>query len=235
MLELKDVSTYYGQFLVLRNVSLNVSPGEIVTVMGPNGAGKTTLLRTISGMVNPRAGSIIFNGTEISKLKPHEVSRLGLVHVPEGRQIFPDLSVMENLRVASAITHARKNREETYKLVFDVFPILKERASQKAGTLSGGERQMLCAAMGIMNCPKLLMIDEPSQGLAPKLVLDLFGKIKEMCECYNIAILLVEQQTSLALELATRGYLLVNGEIALQGSARELIENEEVKKHYLAL
>lgn len=235
MLEVKNIDVYYGPFLILQNVSLNLKLGETVAVIGPNGAGKTTLLRAMSGIVPPRTGSIIFDGAEISKLKPHEICRLGIVHIPEGRQIFTDLTVIENLNVASHVPHAREKREESLEIVFNTFPRLKERATQKAGTLSGGERQMLCTGMGFMNCPKVLLLDEPSTGLAPNLVIELFTKIGEVCKDFNIGVLVVEQQVRVALKVASRGYLLISGRTVLEGTTTQLAKNEEVKRYYLAL
>jgi len=235
LLEVKNIDVSYGPFLVLHNVSLKIETGEIVAVLGPNGAGKTTLLRAISGMLPVRNGSIFFEGIEITGLKPHEIAQLGLVHVPEGKQIFSNLTVIENLKMASYVSYARKKRKDNLQIVFNIFPVLKERMKQKAGTLSGGERQMLCIAMGLMNNPKLLLLDEPSQGLAPKIVLELFGKIRELCKSYNISVLLVEQQVAPALSIASRGYLLVNGRIILEESTDELRKSKEIQKYYLTM
>lgn len=233
MLDVKNIDVYYGQFHVLKDVSMYIAPGEIVAIMGPNSAGKTTLARAISGIVKPRAGSITFDGNEITKLKPHEICNLGIVHVAEGKQIFPDLTVIENLLAASSNASAREKRKEQMKFVFDLFPVLKDRVKQKAGTLSGGERQMLAIALGLMVNPKILVLDEPSQGLAPKLVVELFGNIKKLCTECKIGILIIEQQVKLALHIASRGYLLINGKITLEGTKSQLIDNPMVQQMYL--
>jgi branched-chain amino acid transport system ATP-binding protein len=214
---------------------LNVESGEVVAVMGPNGAGKTTLLRTIAGIVPPIIinGSITMNEDTILDLKRHERAEKGVVLIPDGREIFSGLTVSENLLVASYAPHAKTFREESYEIVYDLFPILEQRYDQMAETLSGGQRQMLCIAMGLMNRPQFFLLDEPSTGLAPIIVLDLFDKIKEICEKYNIGVLLVEQQARLALKLATRGYLLSSGEVVLEGSREELVNNEELSRYYL--
>ena len=235
LLEINDINVYYGPFKILFDISLSIEFGEIVTVIGPNGAGKTTLLRAISGIVPPNSGSIMFDGVEITKLKPHEICCQGLVHIPEGKQVFTNLSIQENLIVASRVPYAREKREESLKIVFSTFPKLKERFKQKAGTLSGGERQMLSIAMGLMNCPKIMLLDEPSTGLAPNLVIDLFDKIDQLCKDFNIGVLVVEQQVRMALKVASRGYLLIGGRIVLEGSKSELTDNEEIRKQYLAL
>lgn len=235
MLEVKNISVYYGQFLALSEVSLHVERGETVAVMGPNGSGKTTLLKALSGMIPPKTGSITYDGTEITKFKPYQIASLGIVHIPEGKQIFSDLTVAQNLKVASMASYARKKRDDSLEIVLRLFPILKERTSQKAGTLSGGERQMLAIGMGFMNSPKMLLLDEPSQGLAPRIVIDLFGKIRELCEGFGIGILLVEQQARLSIQIASRGYLLINGRISFEGKTSALMEDDEIKRQYLTL
>lgn len=236
-LQVKGISANYGPFAILHDVSLNVRSDEVVAVMGPNGSGKTTLLKTIAGVVPPniQKGSIQMNETKLIKLKRHEIAQKGVVLIPDGREIFRGLTVAENLSVASSAPYAKKNREESYRIVYEMFPILKERAKQMAETLSGGQRQMLCIAMGLMNRPKFFLLDEPSTGLAPIIVLNLFEKIEEICKEYNIGVLIVEQQARLALRLASRGYLLINGQIILKGTRNELRDNKELAKHYLAL
>ena len=235
LLEINNLNVAYGPFEVIHDVSLSVDSNGIVTVLGPNGAGKTTLLKAISGMIPVKSGSIVFNGENITNMKPHLISREGLVHVPEGRQCFTELTVFQNLMIAGRAEHARSKRDESLELMHELFPRLMERAKQQAGTLSGGERQMLCIAMGFMNNPKLLMIDEPSQGLAPILVLELFERIKEICSTYDVAILFVEQQARSGLRIAKRGSLLIEGRIVYEDAVENIIKSDEVKKHYFTL
>lgn len=236
-LKVKDISANYGSFVILSDISLNVVSGEVVAVMGPNGSGKTTLLKTIAGVVPPeiQKGSIKMNELELIKYKKHEIAQKGIVLIPDGREIFRGLTIEENLSVASYAPHAKKYREESYEITYEIFPVLKERAQQRSETLSGGERQMLCIAMGLMNRPKFFLLDEPSTGLAPVIVLNLFQKIEQLCKEYNIGVLLVEQQARLALRLASRGYLLINGKMVIEGTRDELRDNEEIKRHYMAL
>jgi branched-chain amino acid transport system ATP-binding protein len=235
MLKLNNVSASYGGPLVLKDVSIDIGKGEIVAIVGPNGAGKTTLFRTISGLLKPVSGNITFDGTELTGLKPYEISRLGIAHVPEGRKIFPSLTVLENLQMGAYNPAARKVVEESLKEVFDLFPRLKERIKQKAGTLSGGERQMLAIARGLMSKPKLLMLDEPSLGLAPRLVEEVFRKIIEIHEVYGISILLVEQRVTEALRMSDRGYVIEEGKIVMSGNVNDLLGNPHVKRAYLGL
>jgi branched-chain amino acid transport system ATP-binding protein len=220
---------------VLKNVSIDIGKGETVAIVGPNGAGKTTLFRTISGLLKPVSGNITFDGTELTGLKPYEISRLGIAHVPEGRRIFPSLTVLENLQMGAYNPAARKVVEESLNEVFNIFPRLKERIKQKAGTLSGGERQMLAIARGLMSKPKLLMLDEPSLGLAPRLVEEVFRKVIEIHEVYGISILLVEQRVTEALRMADRGYVIEEGKIVMSGNANDLLGNPHVKRAYLGL
>jgi branched-chain amino acid transport system ATP-binding protein len=235
MLKLNNVSASYGGPLVLKNVSIDIGKGETVAIVGPNGAGKTTLFRTISGLLKPVSGNITFDGTELTGLKPYEISRLGIAHVPEGRRIFPSLTVLENLQMGAYNPAARKVVEESLNEVFNIFPRLKERIKQKAGTLSGGERQMLAIARGLMSKPKLLMLDEPSLGLAPRLVEEVFRKVIEIHEVYGISILLVEQRVTEALRMADRGYVIEEGKIVMSGNANDLLGNPHVKRAYLGL
>jgi branched-chain amino acid transport system ATP-binding protein len=206
---------------------------EILTVIGPNGAGKTTLLNAISGLVVPTSGTIEFYNKRIDGLPPYRIVELGISHVPEGRQLFPRLSVLENLKLGAYTRKSRKEMNETLKLVFDMFPILKERAKQAAGSLSGGEQQMLAIARGLMSKPKLLMLDEPSLGLAPKVVDTIFKSIKDIAKATTI--LLVEQNVHRALEIADRGYVIESGSIVMEGETKELKNNDYVKKAYLGI
>ncbi|MEM3421234.1 MAG: ABC transporter ATP-binding protein [Candidatus Hadarchaeum sp.] len=230
LLSVKNINVSYGKIPVLYDVSLQVGEKEVVTVVGPNGAGKTTLLRAISGLVPISSGSITFKGMEISRLRPHEISKLGISHVLEGKRIFPNLTVKENLYLGAF--KARERIEEGLKLVYDLFPRLKERENQRAGTLSGGERQMLVVGQGLMSNPSLLMLDEPSLGIAPKLIEEIFEVLK-MLKKQGVTILLVEQFVAQALALADRGYVLENGRICLSGSGKGLCKNRHVKTVYL--
>ncbi len=234
LLEVKNIDVYYGMVQVLWGISFNVEKGELVTIVGSNGAGKTTTLLTIAGMKKPRSGRIIFNGKEINGLQPHQVAKKGISLVPEGRRLFPNLTVKENLLMGAYIKKAREKRDETLKEVFELFPRLEERKNQVARTLSGGEAQMLAIARGLMSRPLLLMLDEPSLGLAPKLVSEVFRSIEKLKKV-GTTILLVEQNVAKGLEIADRGYVLENGRIVLQGEGKELLVNEKVRKAYLAI
>jgi branched-chain amino acid transport system ATP-binding protein len=234
MLEVAQIDVYYGEVQALKKVSLQVLDGESVTVIGANGAGKSTLLKTVSGLLRPLAGFIRFDGHELGPLPPYEIAALGIAHVPEGRRVFPELSVLENLEMGAFLPVAKKKRPETLAWVFEIFPILQERSKQIGGTLSGGEQQMLAIARGLMLRPRLLMLDEPSLGLAPIVAETTFEKIDEIHR-EGISILLVEQNVIRALTLVQRGYVLGNGQIVLQGAAAELLENEQVKDAYLGL
>jgi len=234
MLEVAEIDVYYGEVPALRKVSLSVLDGESVTVIGANGAGKSTLLRTVSGLLRPKEGSIRFDGHELGPLRPFEIAALGIAHIPEGRRVFPELTVLENLEMGAYLPAAKKKRQETLAWVLDIFPILRERSKQIGGTLSGGEQQMLAIARGLMLRPRLLMLDEPSLGLAPIVAENTFEKIDEIHR-EGISVLLVEQNVMRALTLVQRGYILGNGQIVLQGTAVELLENEQVKDAYLGL
>lgn len=234
MLELKQIDVYYGEFQALRKVAVQVMDGESVTIIGANGAGKSTTLKTISGLLRPREGSIHFDGHELSSLPPYEIAALGIAHIPEGRRVFPELTVLENLEMGAYLPSAKKKRQETLAWVLEIFPILRERSKQMGGTLSGGEQQMLAIARGLMLRPRLLMLDEPSLGLAPIMAENTFEKIDEIHR-EGISILLVEQNVMRALTLVQRGYILGNGQIVLQGTATDLLENEQVKDAYLGL
>jgi len=234
MLEVRNISSFYGDLQALWDISFNVEKGEMVTILGPNGAGKTTTLRTVSGLLRPKKGSIEFLGRRIDKLPAYKIVELGIAHVPEGRRLFPKMTVLENIELGAYTQEARKKKDDTMEWIFTLFPILKERKKQLAGTLSGGEQQMLAIARALMSRPKLLMLDEPSLGLAPKLVIKVFEMIKKINE-EGVTILLVEQNVKRALELAHRGYVLETGRIVLEGLSNELIKNEYIKKSFLGM
>ena len=234
MLKLTNISTAYGKVRVLREVSLEVAEKEIVALVGANGAGKSTMLNTISGIVNPISGSIEFLGKRIDGMPPYEVLELGISQVPEGGKPFPDMTVRENLEMGAYSKKARKFMVESLESVFKTFPILKERGKQLARTLSGGQRQMLAMGRCLMSRPRLAMFDEPSYGLAPVVVGELFTFVQELRN-QGITILLVEQNIRHALEAADRGYVLENGQIVLEGSSRDLLSNDHVRKAYLGI
>lgn len=228
------INVLHGDLQVLWNVSFKIDRGKLVTIIGPNGAGKTTILNTISGLLRPRSGSIIYLGKRVENLPPHKLVKLGIAHVPEGRRLFPQLSVMENLKMGAYTRERVREKDEMLEWVFQLFPILKERKNQRASTLSGGEQQMLALGRGLMSKPKLLMLDEPSLGLAPKLV-PLVFEVIERVNKEGITVLLVEQNVHQALELADRSYVLEEGKIVLEGKGKELINNEHVKRAYLGI
>jgi branched-chain amino acid transport system ATP-binding protein len=234
MLELKDVHTYYGNIHALKGISLTVNDGEIVTLIGSNGAGKSTTLRTIQGLNKPRSGSIVLDNIELHKLPAHEIAGLGVAQSPEGRMIFPRMTVMENLEMGAYVRKDLTSFKEDLEHVFSLFPRLKERITQKGGTLSGGEQQMLAMARALMAKPKILLLDEPSMGLAPILVELIFDIIKKLNE-EGTTILLVEQNALMALSIANRGYVLQTGEIILSDSAKNLKNDEMVQKSYLGV
>ena len=234
MLKVSEIDVYYGDMQALRNVSIDVHPGEVVSVIGSNGAGKSTLLKTISGMLRPRRGTIALDGNQISLAPTSKIVEKGISHVPEGRQIFPTMTVLENLEMGAQFSRTRKLLKETMEQVVTYFPRLKERLEQKAGTLSGGEQQMLAMGRGLMSLPTLMMLDEPSLGLAPVLVSTIF-EIIEKINKQGTSILLIEQNVFHSLKIADRGYVLENGEIALSGSGQELLENPHIRKTYLGL
>lgn len=231
LLELENVHTYYGQIHALKGISLQVNQGEVVALIGSNGAGKSTTLRTISGIARPRSGSVKLNGQVLNKVAPHDITRMGIGHVPEGRRIFPLLSVRENLEVG-AFTVPQKEVAGRIEAAFDLFPRLKERLNQMGGTLSGGEQQMLAMARGLTLEPRILLLDEPSMGLAPVLVDSIFDIIESL-HAKGTTILLVEQNARMALRVADRGYILQTGEIVMTDNAKTLAESEIVRKVYL--
>jgi branched-chain amino acid transport system ATP-binding protein len=232
MLELSDVHTYYGNIHALKGISLHVNKGEIVTLIGSNGAGKTTTLRTIQGVLKPRSGSVKLEGEELTRLPAHKVTERGLSQSPEGRLIFPRMTVLENLEMGAFTRSDKDGIARDLERVFGLFPRLRERVKQRGGTLSGGEQQMLSMGRALMANPRVLLLDEPSMGLAPILVEQIFDIIKTLNE-QGTTILLVEQNARMALSIASRGYVLQTGAIKLQGPASELAENEEVQKTYL--
>lgn len=232
MLEVKDLSVAYGKILAVKNVSFTVNQGEIVTLIGSNGAGKSTTLRTISGLLHPRTGSVAFKGETISGKAGHEVVKLGITQSPEGRRIFPRMTVSENLDLGAFLRKDKEGVAADYDRVLELFPRLKERINQKAGTMSGGEQQMLAVARALMGKPELLLLDEPSMGLAPVLVELIFDTIKTIRE-QGVTVLLVEQNALAALDVADRAYVLESGSIKMSGSAKELASNDEVTKAYL--
>jgi branched-chain amino acid transport system ATP-binding protein len=234
LLTLNGVSSYYGDARALRDVSLEVGEGEIVAVIGPNGAGKTTMLRTISGLIRARTGSIRFRGEAIDKILAHRLIRLGIAHVPEGRRLFPQMTIRENLLMGAYGTTSWKDRTALIEEVCTLFPRLKERIGQLAGTLSGGERQMLATARALMARPSLLMLDEPSLGLAPKIVETILAIIQDINR-RGVAVLLVEQNAQLALKAAARAYLLENGSVVKAGATAEFLADESVRRSYLGV
>jgi branched-chain amino acid transport system ATP-binding protein len=233
MLEVKDLHVSYGNIPALHGISLSAPKGSIVTLIGANGAGKTTALRAISGIIRPRSGSITFDGQEIGKLPAHQIVGRGLAHSPEGRMVFSNLTVMENLRMGAYCRKDHHSFPKELEYIFGIFPRLKEREKQIAGTLSGGEQQMLAIGRALMSKPKCLMLDEPSLGIAPILVATIFQKIAEINRELGITILLVEQNANLALEISTYGYVLQTGSIVLQNTAAELRKDAQVRESYL--
>jgi branched-chain amino acid transport system ATP-binding protein len=232
MLSLKGVDAGYDDALTLRGVSLEVERGEMVAMIGANGAGKSTTLRTICGFLRPRQGTIEFDGRSIAGLTPDRIAALGLVHVPEGRRVFPDLTVEENLLAAAFLLRSRREVRSRLAEALERFPLLRERRAQPAGTLSGGEQQMLAFGRALMTGPKLLLLDEPSLGLAPRLVAEVMRSVKLFRDA-GVTVLLVEQNANLALHLADRGYVMETGAILMQGSGAELLANEHVRASYL--
>jgi branched-chain amino acid transport system ATP-binding protein len=234
MLDVRRINTFYGKVQVLWDVSLKVVKKEIVAFIGANGAGKTTLINTISGLVRPASGTIKFLGKNIDGLAPHSIVELGICHIPEGRRLFPDMSVRENLEMGAYLKRAWRQKEETLEHVYQLFPVLQERGGQLARTLSGGEQQMVAMGRGLMSRPKLCIIDEPSNGLAPLFVKEIFDIIQGLRD-QGIAILLIEQNVRQTLELADRAYVLENGRVTLSGEGEKLLKQELIKKAYLGL
>ena len=233
MLKISNVETFYGKIQALRGVDLDVNDGEIVSLIGSNGAGKSTLLMTISGVNKAKRGNIVFNGENIENKQPHKIVDMGICQVPEGRRIFSRLTVEENLRLGAHANEKGKYFENDIREVYDLFPVLSDRKTQRGGTLSGGEQQMLAIGRALMSKPKVLLLDEPSLGIAPKLVNQIFVSIKNINKEKNVTIFLVEQNAKKALELADRAYVLVNGKVTIKGSGHELLENKDIQAAYL--
>ncbi|MCI8731887.1 MAG: ABC transporter ATP-binding protein [Lachnospiraceae bacterium] len=232
MLEIKDIEVYYGMIQAIKGISFEVNEGEVIALIGANGAGKTTILHTITGLLSPKKGSVVFEGKDITKVPAHKIVSLGMAHVPEGRRVFAELSVYENLKMGA---YTRKDKEETAKtleMVYKRFPRLEERKNQLAGTLSGGEQQMLAMGRALMSHPKIIVMDEPSMGLSPILVNEIFDIIQEV-SAGGTTVLLVEQNAKKALSIADRAYVLETGKIVLEGDAETLMNDDSVKKAYL--
>lgn len=232
MLELSNVNVYYGGIHALKNISINIEEGEIVTLIGANGAGKSTTLKAISGMEKPKNGEIKFNGEKINSLNATDIVKLGISHVPEGRRVFSKMSVMENLEMGAYTRNDKGEIKKDFEKIFSLFPRLLERKEQMAGTLSGGEQQMLAIGRALMSRPKLILLDEPSMGLAPIVVKEIFAIIRNINET-GTTVLLVEQNANMALNAADRAYIIRNGEIEMEGNAKKMVADERVKKAYL--
>ena len=233
MLNISKVETFYGNIQALRGVDVKVNNGEIVALIGSNGAGKSTLLMTISGVNKAATGEILFDSKSIANMPPHDIVNLGISQVPEGRRIFSRLTVEDNLRLGASVNKKGKTFDLDSNDVYDLFPVLKDRLSQRGGTLSGGEQQMLAIGRAMMARPKVLLLDEPSLGIAPKLVNQIFTSIKNINKEKKVTVFLVEQNAKKALELADRGYVLVNGKISLEGAGKDLLNNPDVQAAYL--
>ena len=232
MLKVENLEVAYGMIKAIKGVSFEVNEGEVIALIGANGAGKTTILHTVTGLLSPQAGSIVFEGVELTKIPAHKIVGMGMAHVPEGRRVFQELTVLENLKLGAFILNDKKKIESNLEYVYKHFPRLKERRGQVAGTLSGGEQQMLAMGRALMSNPKIILMDEPSMGLSPILVSEIFNIIKEV-SADGTTVLLVEQNAKKALSIANRAYVLETGKIVLEGDAKELMNNEQVKKAYL--
>ena len=232
MLEVKDLEVYYGVIQAIKGISFHVEEGEVIALIGANGAGKTTTLQTITGMLNAQAGSIQFEGTELTKIPGHKIVSMGMAHVPEGRRVFAQLSVLENLKLGAYTRKDKTEIEESLKRVYKSFPRVEERKNQLAGTLSGGEQQMLAMGRALMSKPRIVLMDEPSMGLSPIFVEEIFNIIKEI-SAEGTTVLLVEQNAKKALSIADRAYVLETGKIVLEGDAKDLLNDESIKKAYL--
>ena len=232
MLEIKDLEVYYGVIQAIKGISFEVNKGEVIALIGANGAGKTTILHTITGLLSPKKGSVMYEGTDITKIPAHKIVSLGMAHVPEGRRVFADLSVYENLKMGAYTRKDKNEVEETLERVYERFPRLKERKNQMAGTLSGGEQQMLAMGRALMSKPKIILMDEPSMGLSPILVNEIFDIIQEVSKS-GTTVLFVEQNAKKALSIADRAYVLETGKIVLEGKAEDLLNDDSIKKAYL--
>ncbi|ROQ93472.1 ABC transporter ATP-binding protein [Desulfosoma caldarium] len=234
MLQVEQLDVAYGDVQVLWDVTFHVKANEFVALVGSNGAGKSTLMKTISGLIRPKRGTIRFENVRLDRLQPYEVIRFGLSHVPEGRQLFPEMTVLENLEMGALSREAKAKRKETLEWVFELFPRLRERTAQLAGTLSGGEQQMCAIARGLMSLPRMVLFDEPSLGLAPRLTQEIFRLVQEIHR-KGMTILMVEQNVKQTLALCDRAYVLENGRLVMEGNGRELLEDERVKEAFLGL
>ena len=232
MLEVKDIEVYYGMIQAIKGVSFEVNEGEVIALIGANGAGKTTILHTVTGLLSPGSGSVFFEGKDITKVPAHKIVSLGMAHVPEGRRVFAELSVYENLKMGAYTRKDKNEIEQTLAMVYDRFPRLKERKNQLAGTLSGGEQQMLAMGRALMSHPEIILMDEPSMGLSPILVNQIFEIIEEVSRG-GTTVLLVEQNAKKALSIADRAYVLETGKVVLNGDAKDLLNDDSIKKAYL--
>ena len=232
MLEVKDLEVYYGVIQAIKGISFTVEQGEVIALIGANGAGKTTTLHTITGLLSPERGQVIFEGTDVTKVPAHKIVSMGMAHVPEGRRVFAELSVYENLKMGAYTRKDKNEIEESLKSIYKRFPRLEERKNQRAGTLSGGEQQMLAMGRALMSKPKIILMDEPSMGLSPIMVNEIFDIIRSVSES-GTTVLLVEQNAKKALSIADRAYVLETGNITLEGRARDLLEDDSIKKAYL--
>ncbi len=232
MLEIQDIEVFYGMIQAIKGVSFSVEEGEVIALIGANGAGKTTILHTVSGLLKPKKGKVLFEGQDITKVPGHKIVSMGMAHVPEGRRVFSQLTVLENLKMGAYTRKDKREVEETLQKVFKHFPRLEERQNQMAGTLSGGEQQMLAMGRALMSHPKIILMDEPSMGLSPIFVSEIFDIIKEVSKS-GTTVLLVEQNAKKALEIADRAYVLETGNIVLSGNAKELMNDDSIKKAYL--
>jgi branched-chain amino acid transport system ATP-binding protein len=235
LLSVSNIETYYGPVIAVRGVSFSVPGGSIVTILGANGAGKTTILKTVSGVMDPQKGTVTFAGREIQRLDPDRIMRLGLSHVPEGREVFPFLTVRDNLQMGAYIRRDADGIAQDLEMVHGYFPVLKERADQRAGRLSGGEQQMLSISRALMSRPKMMLLDEPSLGLSPKLVKDIFDIILRINREHGVSVLLVEQNAHMALKTADYGYVLEVGRVVMEDRCARLIEKEDIKEFYLGV
>lgn len=232
MLEVKDIEVYYGMIQALKGISFEVNKGEVIALIGANGAGKTTTLHTLTGLLSPKKGSVVFEGKDITKTPAHKIVEMGIAHVPEGRRVFADLSVYQNLRMGAYTRKDKSEIEQTLSIIYKRFPRLEERKNQRAGTLSGGEQQMLAMGRALMSKPKLIVMDEPSMGLSPIFVNEIFDIIEEISKA-GTTVLLVEQNAKKALNIADRAYVLETGKIVLSGDAKTLMNDDSIKKAYL--
>lgn len=232
MLEIKDLQVYYGMIQAIKGVSFEVNQGEVIALIGANGAGKTTILHTITGLLSPKAGSILFEGKDITKIPAHKIVSMGMAHVPEGRRVFAELTVLQNLKMGAYTRKDKDEIEQTLQTVYSHFPRLEERQNQMAGTLSGGEQQMLAMGRALMSHPKILLMDEPSMGLSPIFVNEIFDIIEQVSKS-GTTVLLVEQNAKKALSIADRAYVLETGKIVLDGNAQDLLNDDSIKKAYL--